>query len=116
MFDYNKIIVITESQLFFCSGLITLNFINFTKKVNSFTLSFCILLLQFSLFTAIHKHYCIDDWKEFAAKHPECLEVKKKKEREIKHDLSDYHFYSISSFMRTCMTDARCNLSLIINR
>lgn len=41
MFDYNKIFVITESQLFFCSGLITLNLINFTKKVNSFTLSFC---------------------------------------------------------------------------
>uniref|UniRef100_A0A8C2GQN7 GMP reductase n=1 Tax=Cyprinus carpio TaxID=7962 RepID=A0A8C2GQN7_CYPCA len=31
-------------------------------------------LHQFSLFTAIHKHYCVDDWKEFASKHPECLQ------------------------------------------
>ncbi len=32
-------------------------------------------MLQCSLFTAIHKHYCVDDWKEFASKHPECLQV-----------------------------------------
>ncbi|PWA28868.1 hypothetical protein CCH79_00012877 [Gambusia affinis] len=31
-------------------------------------------LHEFTLFTAIHKHYSIDDWSEFAAKHPKCLE------------------------------------------
>ncbi|XP_069490079.1 GMP reductase 2 [Ambystoma mexicanum] len=31
-------------------------------------------LCKFSLFTAIHKHYSIEQWKEFADKHPECLE------------------------------------------
>ncbi|MCI4377198.1 hypothetical protein PGIGA_G00200950 [Pangasianodon gigas] len=38
------------------------------------TFEMAVALHSFSLFTAIHKHYCIDDWKEFAAKHPECLE------------------------------------------
>lgn len=33
--------------------------------------------LQFSLFTTVHKHYSVDDWVEFAAKHPECVEVPK---------------------------------------
>ncbi|MBN3296800.1 GMP reductase 2 [Amia ocellicauda] len=31
-------------------------------------------LRQFTLFTAIHKHYSVDEWKEFAEKHPDCLE------------------------------------------
>ena len=28
------------------------------------------------MFTAIHKHYTLDDWKLFAANHPECLQVR----------------------------------------
>lgn len=31
--------------------------------------------LQHTLFTAIQKHYSVEDWKNFAANHPECLEV-----------------------------------------
>ncbi|XP_075067254.1 GMP reductase 2 [Mixophyes fleayi] len=31
-------------------------------------------LCKFSLFTAIHKHYSVEDWKQFAASSPECLE------------------------------------------
>lgn len=31
--------------------------------------------LQHTLFTAIHKHYSVEDWKNFAANHPDCLEV-----------------------------------------
>lgn len=27
------------------------------------------------MFTAIHKHYSLEEWKLFAANHPECLEV-----------------------------------------
>lgn len=27
------------------------------------------------MFTAIHKHYTLDDWKLFAANHPKCLQV-----------------------------------------
>ncbi|XP_023697628.1 GMP reductase 2 isoform X1 [Paramormyrops kingsleyae] len=30
-------------------------------------------LHKFCLFTAIQKHYSVDDWKEFAGQHPECL-------------------------------------------
>lgn len=33
-------------------------------------------LLQHTLFTAIHKHYSVEDWKKFAVTHPECLEVR----------------------------------------
>jgi len=29
---------------------------------------------QFSLFTAVHKHYSLQQWKEFASQNPECLE------------------------------------------
>lgn len=32
-------------------------------------------LSQHTLFTAIHKHYSVEDWKKFAADHPDCLEV-----------------------------------------
>ncbi|XP_038596834.1 GMP reductase 2 [Tachyglossus aculeatus] len=31
-------------------------------------------LCKFSLFTAIHKHYDLHQWKEFASKNPDCLE------------------------------------------
>ncbi|KAM4051670.1 GMP reductase 2 [Anomaloglossus baeobatrachus] len=31
-------------------------------------------LCKFSLFTAIHKHYSVGEWKEFAAASPECLD------------------------------------------
>ncbi|KAJ1137154.1 hypothetical protein NDU88_003567 [Pleurodeles waltl] len=31
-------------------------------------------LCKFSLFTAIHKHYSVEQWKEFAIKNPDCLE------------------------------------------
>lgn len=31
-------------------------------------------LCKFSLFTAIHKHYNLEQWKEFAGQNPECLE------------------------------------------
>ncbi|XP_074221828.1 GMP reductase 2 isoform X3 [Camelus bactrianus] len=29
---------------------------------------------QFSLFTAVHKHYSLEQWKEFASQNPDCLE------------------------------------------
>ncbi|XP_060111366.1 GMP reductase 2 [Heteronotia binoei] len=32
------------------------------------------MLCKFSLFTAIHKHYSLEEWKEFAAQNPECLQ------------------------------------------
>ncbi|TWW65209.1 GMP reductase 1 [Takifugu flavidus] len=32
------------------------------------------VLSKHTLFTAIHKHYSVEDWKNFAANHPECLE------------------------------------------
>ncbi|KAM8840894.1 GMP reductase 1 [Spinachia spinachia] len=32
------------------------------------------VLSRHTLFTAIHKHYSAEDWKHFAATHPECLE------------------------------------------
>uniref|UniRef100_A0AAX7U2I9 GMP reductase n=1 Tax=Astatotilapia calliptera TaxID=8154 RepID=A0AAX7U2I9_ASTCA len=34
------------------------------------------VLSKHTLFTAIHKHYSVEDWKNFAASHPECLEVR----------------------------------------
>jgi len=33
------------------------------------------LSLQHTLFTAIHKHYSVEEWKNFAANNPECVEV-----------------------------------------
>lgn len=30
---------------------------------------------QFSLFTAVHKHYSLDQWQQFASQNPDCLEV-----------------------------------------
>ncbi|XP_014452440.1 GMP reductase 1 isoform X1 [Alligator mississippiensis] len=32
------------------------------------------VMTKHSMFTAIHKHYSLEDWKLFAANHPECLE------------------------------------------
>lgn len=32
------------------------------------------VLSKFSLFTAIHKHYSLEQWKEFAVSNPECLQ------------------------------------------
>ncbi|XP_062993439.1 GMP reductase 2 isoform X1 [Elgaria multicarinata webbii] len=32
------------------------------------------VLCKFSLFTAVHKHYSLDEWKEFAAHNPDCLQ------------------------------------------
>uniref|UniRef100_K7GAN5 GMP reductase n=1 Tax=Pelodiscus sinensis TaxID=13735 RepID=K7GAN5_PELSI len=31
-------------------------------------------LCKFSLFTAIHKHYRLEEWKEFATQNPDCLQ------------------------------------------
>uniref|UniRef100_A0A8D0HK40 GMP reductase n=1 Tax=Sphenodon punctatus TaxID=8508 RepID=A0A8D0HK40_SPHPU len=31
-------------------------------------------LCKFSLFTAVHKHYTLEQWKDFAAQNPDCLE------------------------------------------
>ncbi|XP_025069015.1 GMP reductase 1 isoform X6 [Alligator sinensis] len=33
------------------------------------------VMTKHSMFTAIHKHYSLEDWKLFAANHPECLEA-----------------------------------------
>nr|KAF6392082.1 guanosine monophosphate reductase 2 [Pipistrellus kuhlii] len=32
------------------------------------------VLSKFSLFTAVHKHYSLEQWKEFASQNPDCLE------------------------------------------
>ncbi|KAM9645321.1 GMP reductase 2 isoform 1-T1 [Trichechus inunguis] len=32
------------------------------------------VLCKFSLFTAVHKHYSLEQWKEFATQNPDCLE------------------------------------------
>ncbi|XP_053449419.1 GMP reductase 2 isoform X2 [Nycticebus coucang] len=32
------------------------------------------VLCKFSLFTAVHKHYSLDQWQEFARQNPDCLE------------------------------------------
>uniref|UniRef100_A0A452FWT8 GMP reductase n=1 Tax=Capra hircus TaxID=9925 RepID=A0A452FWT8_CAPHI len=37
------------------------------------TFEMAVVMSQHSMFTAIHKHYTLDDWKLFAANHPECL-------------------------------------------
>uniref|UniRef100_A0A4W6DWT8 GMP reductase n=1 Tax=Lates calcarifer TaxID=8187 RepID=A0A4W6DWT8_LATCA len=33
------------------------------------------VLSKHTLFTAIHKHYSVEDWKNFAANHPECFSL-----------------------------------------
>lgn len=37
------------------------------------TFEMAVALSEFSLFTAVHKHYTLDDWKKFAKDHPDCL-------------------------------------------
>uniref|UniRef100_A0A2K5USU4 GMP reductase n=1 Tax=Macaca fascicularis TaxID=9541 RepID=A0A2K5USU4_MACFA len=32
------------------------------------------VLCKFSLFTAVHKHYSLEEWQEFAGQNPDCLE------------------------------------------
>lgn len=38
------------------------------------TFEMAVALSKHTMFTAIHKHYPLEDWKQFAANHPECLE------------------------------------------
>ncbi|EPY76079.1 hypothetical protein CB1_001508009 [Camelus ferus] len=38
------------------------------------TFEMAVVMSQHSMFTAVHKHYTLDDWKLFAADHPECLQ------------------------------------------
>ncbi|XP_054447844.1 GMP reductase 1 isoform X2 [Pteronotus mesoamericanus] len=38
------------------------------------TFEMAVVMSQHSMFTAIHKHYTLDDWKLFATNHPECLQ------------------------------------------
>ncbi|XP_027459564.1 GMP reductase 1 isoform X4 [Zalophus californianus] len=38
------------------------------------TFEMAVVMSQHSMFTAIHKHYTLDEWKLFAAHHPECLQ------------------------------------------
>ncbi|XP_029808566.1 GMP reductase 2 isoform X2 [Suricata suricatta] len=37
-------------------------------------ISLSLFLITFSLFTAVHKHYSLEKWKEFASQNPDCLE------------------------------------------
>ncbi|XP_028339091.1 GMP reductase 2 isoform X4 [Physeter macrocephalus] len=37
-------------------------------------ISLSLFLTAFSLFTAVHKHYSLEQWKEFASRNPDCLE------------------------------------------
>ncbi|KAM9739800.1 GMP reductase 1 isoform 2-T3 [Dama dama] len=39
------------------------------------TFEMAVVMSQHSMFTAVHKHYTLDDWKLFAANHPECLQA-----------------------------------------
>ncbi|XP_036615648.1 GMP reductase 1 isoform X4 [Trichosurus vulpecula] len=39
------------------------------------TFEMAVVMTQHALFTAIHKHYTLEDWKLFATNHPECLEA-----------------------------------------
>ncbi|XP_044773171.1 GMP reductase 1 [Neomonachus schauinslandi] len=38
------------------------------------TFEMAVVMSQHSMFTAIQKHYTLDEWKLFAAHHPECLQ------------------------------------------
>ncbi|KAK2113009.1 hypothetical protein P7K49_007275 [Saguinus oedipus] len=52
----------------------------------------CLLRSGHSLFTAIHKHYSLDDWKLFAANHPECLQVRLQPDDQLRHAcVSSFH-------------------------
>ncbi|XP_068948560.1 GMP reductase 1 isoform X3 [Petaurus breviceps papuanus] len=39
------------------------------------TFEMAVVMTQHAMFTAIHKHYTLEDWKLFATNHPECLEA-----------------------------------------
>nr|XP_044992536.1 GMP reductase 1 isoform X2 [Jaculus jaculus] len=39
------------------------------------TFEMAVVMSQHSMFTAVHKHYSLDDWKRFATTHPECLQA-----------------------------------------
>ncbi|XP_066124435.1 GMP reductase 1 isoform X2 [Saccopteryx bilineata] len=39
------------------------------------TFEMAVVMSQHSMFTAIHKHYSLDDWKLFATNHPDCLQA-----------------------------------------
>ncbi|XP_068251907.1 GMP reductase 1 isoform X1 [Nyctibius grandis] len=38
------------------------------------TFEMAVVMAKHAMFTAIHKHYSLEEWKLFAADHPECLE------------------------------------------
>ncbi|XP_046767356.1 GMP reductase 1 isoform X1 [Gallus gallus] len=38
------------------------------------TFEMAVVMAKHAMFTAIHKHYSLEEWKLFAANHPECLE------------------------------------------
>ncbi|XP_010289782.1 PREDICTED: GMP reductase 1-like, partial [Phaethon lepturus] len=38
------------------------------------TFEMAVVMAKHAMFTAIHKHYSLEEWKMFAANHPECLE------------------------------------------
>ncbi|EDL41018.1 guanosine monophosphate reductase [Mus musculus] len=38
------------------------------------TFEMAVVMSQHAMFTAVHKHYSLDDWKCFAETHPECLQ------------------------------------------
>ncbi|XP_040332695.1 GMP reductase 2 isoform X3 [Herpailurus yagouaroundi] len=37
-------------------------------------ISLSLFLIAFSLFTAVHKHYSLEQWKDFASQNPDCLQ------------------------------------------
>ncbi|XP_010215267.1 PREDICTED: GMP reductase 1 isoform X2 [Tinamus guttatus] len=39
------------------------------------TFEMAVVMAKHAMFTAIHKHYSLEEWKLFAANHPECLEA-----------------------------------------
>ncbi|XP_068787873.1 GMP reductase 1 isoform X2 [Struthio camelus] len=39
------------------------------------TFEMAVVMAKHAMFTAIHKHYSLEEWKLFAASHPECLEA-----------------------------------------
>nr|KAF6378212.1 guanosine monophosphate reductase [Myotis myotis] len=51
------------------------------------TFEMAAVMSQHSMFTAIHKHYTLDDWKLFATDHPECLQHVAVSSGSGKHDL-----------------------------
>uniref|UniRef100_A0A8C7IMS4 GMP reductase n=1 Tax=Oncorhynchus kisutch TaxID=8019 RepID=A0A8C7IMS4_ONCKI len=52
------------------------------------TFEMALALSKFTLFTAIHKHYSVDDWKEFATKNQECVQSA---QGQVKGTLTDWY-------------------------